>query len=70
MSFAFDITDEYLDQKLLAHDFIEDIVIFDNYEMSQTVFDILENELLVRVELQKVKTLELMLELGRKDLGI
>lgn len=51
-------------------DFIEDIVIFDNYEMSQTVFDILENELLVRVELQKVKTLELMLELGRKDLGI
>jgi len=38
--------------------------------MSQTFFDILESELLVKVELKRVKTLELMQELGRKDLGL
>lgn len=62
--------EEFYHNPRYESDFIEDIVIYDNYEMSQTVFDILENELLVRVELQKVKTLELMLELGKRDLGI
>jgi hypothetical protein len=62
--------EEFYHNPRYESDFIEDIVIYDNYEMSQTVFDILENELLVRVELQKIKTLELMIEIGRKDLGL
>ncbi len=62
--------EEFYCNPLYESDFIEDIVIYDNYEMSQTVFDILESELLVRIELQKVKTLELMFEMARKDLGL
>ena len=62
--------EEFYRNPLYESDFIEDIVIYDNYEMSQTVFDILESELLVRIELQKVKTLELMFEMARKDLGL
>ncbi|NLC27238.1 MAG: hypothetical protein GX780_00495 [Campylobacteraceae bacterium] len=62
--------EEFYSNKHYESDFIENIVIFDNYEMSQTVFDILESELFVSIELQKVKTLELMTELGLKDLGL
>lgn len=62
--------EEFYHNPKYESDFIEDIVIYDNYEMSQTVFDILENELLVRVELQKVKSLELMIELAKRDLGL
>ena len=62
--------EEFYHNPKYKSDFIENIVIYDNYEMSQTVFDILESELLVKVELQKVKTLELMHELGQKDLGL
>ncbi|MBN2964682.1 hypothetical protein JWV37_07810 [Sulfurospirillum sp. T05] len=62
--------EEFYQNPNYESDFIEDIVIFDNYETSQTVFDMLENELLVRIELQKIKTLELMLEMAQKDVRL
>ena len=62
--------EEFYQNPSYESDFIEDIVIFDNYETSQTVFDMLENELLVRIQLQKVKTLELMSAMAVKDVGL
>jgi len=62
--------EEFYQNPNYQSDFIEDIIIFDNYETSQTVFDMLENELLVRIQLQKVKTLELMSAMAVKDVGL
>lgn len=62
--------EEFYKNKNYESDFVEDIIIFDNYEMSHTVLDILKEEFLVNIKVKKVKTLELMLEIALKDLGL
>ncbi|MBE0496012.1 MAG: hypothetical protein IBX45_06350 [Campylobacterales bacterium] len=62
--------EEFYQNPNYESDFVEDIIIFDNYETSQTVFDMLEGELMVRIQLQKVKTLELMSTMALKDVGL
>ncbi len=48
--------------------FLNDIVIFDDFEFSQNAKEIIENELIMDVEVKKVSTLELMYNLAVKDI--
>lgn len=52
------------------HDFIEDVIIFDNHEITEALITMIEGELLMNVKVEKIKTLELMYNLARKDLGL
>ena len=62
--------DEFYKNSLYASDFIEDVVIFDNYEMSRTMLGILESELMMRVQVEKIKTLEIMCDISVKDINL
>ena len=62
--------EEFYKNPLYASDFVEDVMIFDNHEMSHTMLGILESELMMRVRVEKVKTLDIMCDLAIKDIAL
>ena len=62
--------EEFYQNTNYESDFIEDIVIYDNHSMSKTVLQILESELMMKVEIKDVKTLELMLDVATLDMKL
>lgn len=63
------IKDFYGDSRY-NHNFIDDIIIFDNHEITEAITSMIQEELLMSVKIKKVKTLELMCDLAREDIGL
>ncbi len=58
---------EFYANPLYDGQFIEDIVIYDDHELTDTLLDMLKNELLMKVRVKKIKTLDLMCNLAKRD---
>lgn len=65
-----DAIKEFYKNPRYKHEFIENIIIFDNYDTSEAIVNMIESQLLMNVRVQKVKTLELLCELAIKDMNL
>lgn len=69
-SYIFMSLKEFYDNPLYKGNFIDEIVIFDNENISSAVLSYIENEIFLEPRLVQIDTLELMNELMRKELNI
>lgn len=61
---------EFYQDTTYKHTFLDNIVIFDNHETSNAIRSMIENELFMKVEIHKVKTLDMLCDLAIKDIPL
>lgn len=61
---------EFYGDTTYQHTFLDNIIIFDNHETSGAVRGMIENELFMKVEVHKVKTLDILCDLAIKDIPL
>ncbi len=61
---------DFYNDSIKQRDFISDIVIFDNDELSDTFIRMIQDELFMTVNIKHVDTLKLMSDMAKRDLGL
>ena len=69
-AFVFKAVNEFYNNELYKGSFIDEMLIFDDENMSQTALDYIEGEIYLKPKLISIDSLDLMNDLMRKELKI
>lgn len=61
---------EFYSDKLYEKNFIDKVVVFDNHEITSTLVNMIKDELLLSVEVEKIDTLKYMCDIAIKDINL